>query len=109
MTDEVRFSVLRRKLVAGLGTGAIGGVTASAVTRAAPASAQESKCGALVPWILVSSMIRCSSGTWRRCSSGYSAAEVGERMVYAADLLLGSNNPGRGPYTHKSLIYRRPC
>lgn len=36
MSDDVRVSVLRRKLVA-----AIGGLTASAVARAAPASAQD--------------------------------------------------------------------
>jgi len=42
MSDDVRFSVLRRKLLAGLGTGAIRGVT----------GAQESKSSALVPWIL---------------------------------------------------------
>jgi 2-haloacid dehalogenase len=52
MTDDVRFSVLRRKLLAGLGAAAIGGVTASAVGRAAPAGAQESKSGAVVPSIL---------------------------------------------------------
>ena len=52
MTDDVRFSVLRRKLLAGLGAAAIGGVTASAVGRAAPARAQESKSGAVVPSIL---------------------------------------------------------
>src|SRR5437762_11479337 len=50
MTDDVRFSVLRRKLLAGLGAAAIGGVTASAVGRTAPAGAQES--GAVVPSIL---------------------------------------------------------
>jgi 2-haloacid dehalogenase len=52
MTDDVRFSVLRRKLLAGLGAAAIGGVTGSAVGRAAPAGAQESKSGAVVPSIL---------------------------------------------------------
>jgi 2-haloacid dehalogenase len=52
MTDDVRFSVLRRKLLAGLGAAAIGGVTARAVGRAAPAGAQESKSGAVVPSIL---------------------------------------------------------
>jgi 2-haloacid dehalogenase len=52
MTDDVRFSVLRRKLLAGLGAAAIGGVTASAVGRAAPAGAQESKSGAVVPSVL---------------------------------------------------------
>ena len=52
MTDDVRFSVLRRKLLAGLGAAAISGVTASALGRAAPAGAQESKSGAVVPSIL---------------------------------------------------------
>jgi 2-haloacid dehalogenase len=52
MTDDVRFSVLRRKLLAGLGAAAIGGVTASAVERAAPAGAQEGKSGSVVPSIL---------------------------------------------------------
>jgi 2-haloacid dehalogenase len=52
MTDDVRFSVLRRKLLAGLGGAAISGVTASAVGRAAPAGAQESKSGAVMPSIL---------------------------------------------------------
>jgi 2-haloacid dehalogenase len=52
MTDDVRFSVLRRKLLAGLGAAAIGGVTGSAVGRVAPAGAQESKSGAVVPSIL---------------------------------------------------------
>ena len=36
MTDDVRFSALRRKLLAGFGAAAIGSVTASAVGRAAP-------------------------------------------------------------------------
>src|SRR5207302_10306009 len=49
MTDDVRFSVQRRKLLAGLGAAAIGGVTASAVGRAAPAPAQESERSAVVP------------------------------------------------------------
>jgi 2-haloacid dehalogenase len=52
MTDDVRFSVLRRKLLAGLGGAAISGVTASAVGRATPAGAQESKSGAVMPSIL---------------------------------------------------------
>ena len=52
MTDDVRFSVLRRKLLAGLGAAAIGGVTASAVGRATAAGAQESKSGAVMPSIL---------------------------------------------------------
>lgn len=43
MTDEFRFSVLRRKLVAGLGTGAIAGVIASAVTRAAPQALKKAR------------------------------------------------------------------
>jgi 2-haloacid dehalogenase len=52
MTDDVRFSVLRRKLLAGLGGAAISGVTASAVGRATPAGAQEIKSGAVMPSIL---------------------------------------------------------
>jgi 2-haloacid dehalogenase len=52
MTDDVRFSMLRRQLLVGLGAAAIGGVTASAVGRAAPAGAQESKSGAVLPSIL---------------------------------------------------------
>jgi 2-haloacid dehalogenase len=54
MTDDVRFSVLRRKLLAGLGAAAIGGVTASAVGRAAPAGRsrkQERRRGAVDPCI----------------------------------------------------------
>lgn len=42
MTDAARCSVLGGKLLAGLGTVAIG-VTARAVARATPAGAQESK------------------------------------------------------------------
>ena len=52
MTDDVRFSVLRRKLLASLGAIAISGMTASAAGRAAPAGAQESKNGAVMPSIL---------------------------------------------------------
>jgi 2-haloacid dehalogenase len=52
MTDDVLFSVPRRKLLAGLGAAAIGGVTASAIGRAAPARAQESKSGGVAPSIL---------------------------------------------------------
>src|SRR5437879_2720751 len=52
MTDDVRCSVLRRMLLAGLVAAASGGVMASAVGRAAPAGAQESKSGAVVPSIL---------------------------------------------------------
>ena len=47
MTDAARSSVLGGKR--GLGTVAIGGVTARAVARATPAGAQESKSGAVVP------------------------------------------------------------
>jgi hypothetical protein len=49
MTDDLRFSVPRRNLLAGQGATAIGGVTRIAVGRAAPAGAQESKGGAMVP------------------------------------------------------------
>ncbi len=52
MTDDVLLSVPRRKLLARLGAVAIGGVMASAVGRAAPARAQESKGSAVVPSIL---------------------------------------------------------
>src|SRR5260370_18961457 len=52
MTDDVLRSVPRRKLLARLGAVAIGGVMASAVGRAAPARAQESKGSAVVPSIL---------------------------------------------------------
>jgi 2-haloacid dehalogenase len=52
MTDDVLLSLPRRKLLAGLGAAAIGGVMVSAVGRAAPARAQESKSGAVVPSIL---------------------------------------------------------
>lgn len=45
MPDDVRFSVLRRKLLAGLGTAAIGGAGCTAAAR-------ESKIAAVVPWIL---------------------------------------------------------
>jgi hypothetical protein len=74
MTDDVRFSVLRRKLLAGLGAAAIGGVTASAVGRAAPAPAQESERGAVVPSILAFDVNDSpTSGTWRHCLNGCSA------------------------------------
>jgi hypothetical protein len=69
LTDDVRFSMLRLKLLMGLGAAEIGGVTASAVGRAAPAGAQESKSGAVLPRrsLHSRSIIRCStSGTWRR-------------------------------------------
>jgi 2-haloacid dehalogenase len=52
MTDDILLSMPRRKLLAVLGAGAIGGVAASVVGRAAPAGAQESKSGAAVPSIL---------------------------------------------------------
>ena len=52
MTDDLLPSMSRRRLLAGLGTAAASGVTASAVGRAAPARAQESKSGAVVPSIL---------------------------------------------------------
>jgi 2-haloacid dehalogenase len=52
MTDDVLFSVPRRKLLAGFGTAPISGVAARVAGRAAPARAQESKSGAVVPSIL---------------------------------------------------------
>jgi 2-haloacid dehalogenase len=52
MTDDLLLSMSRRRLLAGLGTAAAGGVTASAVGKAVPARAQESKGGAVVPSIL---------------------------------------------------------
>ena len=75
MTDDVRFSALRRKPLAGLGAAAIGGVMASAVGRAAPAPAQESERGAVVPSILAFDVNdSCStSDTWRHCLNGCSA------------------------------------
>ena len=92
MTDDVRFSVLRRKLLAGLGAAAIGGVTASAVGRAAPAPAQETERGAVVPSILAfdvnDSLLDIRHLAPRR-------REVGERVVYTAHSSLGGNNPGR--------------
>jgi 2-haloacid dehalogenase len=51
MTNDIRFSVLRRKLLGGLGAAAIGGMTASAAGRAAP-SGEASKSGTVVPSIL---------------------------------------------------------
>lgn len=52
MTDDLLLSMSRRRLLAGLGTAAAGGVTASAVGKAVRARAQESKGGAVVPSIL---------------------------------------------------------
>ena len=53
MTDDVLRSVQRRSLLAGLGTVALGGVAASVIGQAAPAGAQESRSGAVVPSICV--------------------------------------------------------
>lgn len=52
MTDDLLLSMSRRRLLAGLGTAATSGITASVVGRAAPAAAQESKSGVAVPSIL---------------------------------------------------------
>jgi len=50
VTDDALLSVPRRKLLAGLGAAAIGGVTGRAV---GPACAQTSKSSAVVPSILL--------------------------------------------------------
>lgn len=75
MTDDVRFSVLRRKLLPGLGAAAMGGVATSAVGRAAPQALRKRRAALSCRRSLHStSLIRCStSGTWRRCLNGYSA------------------------------------
>jgi len=52
MTDDLLLSMSRRSLLAGLGTAATSGVTASVVGWAAPARAQESKSVAVVRSIL---------------------------------------------------------
>lgn len=112
MTDNVRFSVLRRKLLAGLGTAAIGGRgLPQSVGAGRTAAARESKSGAVVPWILAFEVndsllnIRHLAPLFERLFGG---GKLVKRTVYAADPLLGSNNIGRGT-THNSLIYRRPC
>ena len=99
MTDDVRFSVLRRKLLAGLGAAAISGVTTSAVGQAAPAGAQESKSGAVVPSILAFD-VNDSLLTIRYLAPLFERL-FGDRklVVYAADPLLGSNNLDRRAYT----------
>jgi 2-haloacid dehalogenase len=51
MTDDLFLSMPRRKLLAGLGAAAMGGVASSVVGQAATARAQESKSSAVVPSI----------------------------------------------------------
>jgi 2-haloacid dehalogenase len=58
MTNDTRFSVLLRKVLAGLGAAAIGGMTASAAGRAAP-SGEDSESGAVVPSILAFEVNDC--------------------------------------------------
>jgi 2-haloacid dehalogenase len=53
MTDEVSSSVERRKLLSGLGTGAIGGMAASSIGSAALADDQRTRMDALVPSVCV--------------------------------------------------------
>jgi 2-haloacid dehalogenase len=53
MTDDFFLSMPRRKLLAGLGAAAMGGVASSIVGQAATAGAQESKSSAVVPSICV--------------------------------------------------------
>ena len=52
MIDDFTFSSRRRKLLAGLGTAATSGLTASLVGRTRTARAQESKRGTVMPSIL---------------------------------------------------------
>jgi hypothetical protein len=99
MTDDVLFSVPRRKLLAGLGAAAIGGVTASAIGRAAPARAQESKSGGVAPSILAFDVngslldIRHLAPLFERAIR---RQQVRERVVYTAHPPLRGNNPGWG-------------
>jgi 2-haloacid dehalogenase len=111
MTDDVRFSVLRRKLLAGLGAAAIGGVTASAVGRAAPAGAQESKSGAVVPSILAFDVndslldIRHFAPLFERLfGDGKLVNEWYTQLILYSEAITLAGGP-----TRHSLIYRRPC
>ena len=110
MTDDVRFSVLRRKLLAGLGAAAIVGATASAVGRAAPAGAQESKSGAVVPSILAFAVndslfnIRHLAPLFERLFGDGKLVDewYTQLILYAEAITLAG-----GPYT--PFFYRRPC
>ena len=77
MTDDLLLSMSRRSLLAGLGTAATSGVTASVVGWAAPARAQESKSVAVVRSILA-----------RKFTISIFAATIG------ASLLVATATPG---------------
>src|SRR5262245_10157793 len=77
MTDDLLLSMSRRSLLAGFGTAATSGVTASVVEWAAPARAQESKSVAVVRSILA-----------RKFTISIFAATIG------ASLLVATATPG---------------
>jgi len=99
MTDDVPLSVPRRKLLAGLGAAAIGGVTGRAVGRAAPARAQGSESGAVAPSILAFDVndslldIRHLAPLFERL---FGDGKFVNEWYYTAHSLLGGNNLGRG-------------
>ncbi|WP_074121064.1 hypothetical protein [Bradyrhizobium sp. AS23.2] len=111
MTDDVRFSMLRRKLLVALGDAAIGGVTASAVGRAAPAGAQESNSGAVLPSIL-SFDVNDSLLNTRHLAPLFERLFGDGKLVnerYTQLILYPEAiTPAWGP-THHSSIYRKPC
>ena len=111
MTDDVRFSVLRRKLLAGFGAAAISGVTASALGRAAPAGAQESKSGAVVPSILafgvndsLLNILHLAPLFERLFGDGKLVNEWYTQLILYSEAITLAGGP-----TRHSLIYRRPC
>jgi 2-haloacid dehalogenase len=110
LTDDVRFSMLRLKLLMGLGAAEIGGVTASAVGRAAPAGAQESKSGAVLPSILAFDVndsllnIRRLAPLFERL---FGDGKLMNERCMQLILYPEAITPAGGP-THHSSIYRRP-
>src|SRR6476620_4000211 len=111
MTDDVRFSVLPRKLITSFGAAAISGVTASALGRAAPAGAQESKSGAVVPSILAFGVndslldIRHLAPLFERLfSNGKFVNEWYAQVILHSEAITLAGDP-----TYHSSIWRRPC
>jgi hypothetical protein len=104
MTDDALLSGPRRKLLAGLGAAAIGGVTGRAV---GPECAQTSKSSAVVPSILAFDVneslldIRHLAPLFERL--------FGETIGIPSSSSTLKQYPWQGGPTYHSLICRRPC
>jgi 2-haloacid dehalogenase len=108
MTDDALLSVPRRKLLAGLGAAAIGGVTGRAV---GPAWAQTSKSSAVVPSILAFDVneslldIRHLAPLFERLfGDGKFVNDWYTQLILHSEAISLAGGP-----TYHSLICRRPC